>query len=76
MKFKTDSDREFFIQELVTEGILDEDQDSSDSLSSPKVKNFLRRRKTSVIKLKDFRKSQLTKQAWRAGRYRFLKGIR
>jgi hypothetical protein len=77
MKFKSDVDKELCLLELLSHGINVGEEVTTSTFERPDVKSFLlHKRVNSVNKLKDFRRSQSAKGAWRGGRYRYLKGIR
>jgi hypothetical protein len=77
MKFKSEVDKELFYQELLSQGIDVGEEITSTTFERPDVKTFLIKKRANTIKrLKDFRRSQQQKENWRAGRYKYLKGIR
>lgn len=71
IKFKTDSDRVGFLVEVGRLDLLD-----AESIPQEVFETFIKRRTGTVKRLKDFRKSQIAKSAWRGNRYKYMKGIR
>jgi hypothetical protein len=84
MKFRDGTDKELLLQELREDsGIdisnidpIDEKQFEAFIQRTDVKKYIVGRRKNLLKRLKDFRKSQIQKHNWRAGRYKYLKGIR
>jgi hypothetical protein len=75
LKFKNITDIQLFLIETNQISILDSVSESY-TPSKDCVNEFLKRRKDSIGKLKDFRKSQDAKQSWRANRYKIMNGIK
>lgn len=71
MKFKNPSDLVHFLIDVNRLDLLESDNPATMEL----VELFIKRRKPLVQKMKNFRKSQRTKQAWRQKRFKFLMGI-
>lgn len=84
MKFKSMLDKKQFILETTENESSGVDiylslkeADNKDWVPSEEiVELFLKRRKELVGKLKNFRKSQVTKGQWRKNRYKMMKGIK
>jgi len=75
MKFSNRLDLELFLSEvgrLDLLGQVNEDYQPSEDI----LELFVKRRKPLVGAIKDFRKSQKTKEAWKKGRWNFMKGIK
>jgi hypothetical protein len=84
LKFRNNTDKELLLQELkedneidVSDIDLDDPEKFEAFIQRTDIKKYLvGRRKNLLKRLKDFRRSQLQKHNWRAGRYKYLKGIR
>jgi hypothetical protein len=84
VKFRNGTDKELLLQELRGDPEIDtadvdfENEKTFEAfIQRPDVKKYVvGRRKNLLKRLKDFRKSQVQKHNWRAGRYKYLKGIR
>jgi hypothetical protein len=75
MKFSNRLDLELFLSEvdqLDLLGQVNESYQPSDELQEL----FIKRRKPLVGAIKDFRRSQKTKEAWKKSRWKFMKGIK
>jgi hypothetical protein len=75
MKFANDDDKRLFLLEIERFDLLPE-VDAKWTPSADLVELFIQRRKGLINNLKDFRKSQNAKQAWRTNRYKMMKGIK
>ena len=78
MKFKSPQDRELFLRELHEDEYsrLSFELDESPENTLDAQKYITIKRSNFATRLKDFRKSQTQKANWRAGKYKYLKGIR
>ena len=75
MNFHSLNDKRFFLLDINRPDLLDEVNEAW-SPSSDLMELFIKGRQQLIPKLKDFRRSQSTKAAWRHHRPGFLKGIR
>lgn len=75
MKFKNKLDLNLFLTEV---GQLDLVEKLDESYEPPDdvVEGFIKRRKALVGAIKDFRKSQGTKEQWKTNRWKIMKGIK
>jgi len=71
MKLQTDQDKYSLLTEINRLDLVDED-----SIPDEVFEIFIKQRRKRVNRLKDFRKSQNTKSAWRKNRYKYLFSIR
>lgn len=71
MKLQNNIDKFSLLTEINRLDLIDED-----SISNDIFEIFIKQRRKRVNRLKDFRKSQNTKSAWRKNRFTYLKGIR
>jgi len=76
VRFHSDCDKRLFLLEVGRVDLLDKVKGDSWEPSSDLVELFIKGRQSLIPKLKDFRRSQATKSAWRHHRPAFLKGIR
>lgn len=75
MKFLSTRDKHLFLLEVERMDLIDKITDDfvpEDEL----IELFVKKRRGLVPKLKDFRRSQLTKEQWRSNRYAIMKGIK
>lgn len=75
MKFNSKEDAQLFLTEINRIDLIStvkEDFVPSDEM----IEEFIKRRKKLVPGLRNFRKSQQTKQQWRKNRFKMLRGIR
>ena len=70
LKFRHDEDKIKFCVEVNRIDLID-----SECIPHEAYEAFIKKRKKSVLGLKDFRKSQISKKAWRENRWQYLKGI-
>lgn len=75
MKFSNKLDLELFLSEVDRLDLLGQVDESFDP-SQELLELFIKRRKPLVGAIKDFRRSQSTKEQWRQKRWRFMKGIK
>lgn len=75
MKFATTQDAQLFLVEI---GELKDLQNIDESFkpSQEMIELLIKRRSNLIPGLRNFRKSQQTKQQWRSNRYKLLKGIK
>lgn len=75
MKFASKHDAQLFLIEIE---MIDKISEIDESFEPTKemLELFIQKRKTLIPGLRNFRKSQQTKQQWRHNRYKLLKGIR
>ena len=71
MKLRSNDDRYSLCTEINRLDLID-----SESIPDDVFEIFIKQRRQRVNRLKNFRKSQNTKSAWRKSRYTFLKGIK
>lgn len=75
MKFKSLDDKKMFLLEIGKMdlfSIVDDKWEPSNEL----VELFIKKRRDLIPKMKDFRRSQTTKQSWRHNRHGYMKGIK
>lgn len=75
MKFLSVRDAQLFLVELEELSNL-ETVDETFQPTHEQIQSFIKRRKSILPGLKDFRRSQMAKQQWRSGRYNFMQGIK
>lgn len=75
MKFSNRLDLELFLSEVGQLDLLDK-VDESYQPSAELLELFIKRRKPLVGAIKDFRRSQKTKEAWKNSRWKFLRGMK
>ena len=78
LKFKNLSDKDLFLHELYEneyDRVVHEIDENSDSILEAQ-KYITAKRSNFSTRLVDFRKSQNQKAAWRANKYKYLKGIK
>lgn len=71
MKFQSDQDKILFLSEV---GRVDLFEGQAE-IPAEVIDEFIKRRREKVFQLKDFRRSQLSKRAWRVNRFSMMKGI-
>lgn len=76
MKFRNDHDAQLFLIEMGVEPAKAMDATKDMNVSMDLLEMFISARRQSVYKLKSFRRSQASKEAWRSNRYKYMKGIR
>ena len=75
MKLRNPEDRKDFLVDVGRIDLL-ESLDTEENIPQELFELFLKRRRGLVRGLVDFRRKQITKQEWRTGRWKFLRGIR
>lgn len=76
MKFKSIKDVQLFLFEIGKTNLIESIKDSTWAPPPELIQEFITGRRALIPKLKDFRKSQNTKQSWRKNRYKMKKGIK
>ena len=75
MKFQNNEDKKMFLVELGKVALLESVNDSWEP-SPELLELYISKRKELIPGLRNFRRSQASKGAWRSNRYNFVKGIR
>jgi hypothetical protein len=76
IKFHTLTDLHHFLVEMDKIDLISEAKDLSYPISEDLVELYVQRRKGVISKLKNFRKSQSSKEAWRGNRRKYMSGIK
>jgi len=75
MRFTNDNEKKLFLMEIERTDMIDQVSEHF-SPDEEMLDEFLKRRSSLISPLKNFRRSQRTKQQWRKDRYAMLKGIK
>ena len=75
MKLRHKEDAPFFLADLGRLDLL-ESLKENEEIDDELFEMFIKRRRPLITGLRNFRKSQLTKQQWRSSRWKFLRGIK
>ena len=76
MKFRDLKDAHLFLLEIGKASLIESVKDSSWYPEEELIQEFISARRALIPKLKDFRKSQTSKENWRKNRYNMMKGIK
>ncbi len=76
IKFRSSEDAQMFLLELGRVDLIKEVKDAAYVPPEELLTEFITRRRALIPKLKDFRRSQGGKEAWRKNRAQYMKGIK